>query len=81
MLKCLLIWDQNRFLKSLKRVKSRCGAVAQGKGNGHSPLGRLGKHGTCRKSQDGLIILKVGRATSMTAHYRGVSNMVPLESE
>ena len=51
------------------------------KGNGHSPLGRLGKDGICRKSQDGLIILKVGRATSMTAHYRGVSNMVPLESE
>jgi len=43
------------------------------KGNGLHPSGCLGKHGTYRKSQDGLIILKVDRATSMTAHYRGVS--------
>jgi len=43
------------------------------KGNDLHPSRRLGKHGTCRKSQDGLIILKVGRATSMAAHYRGVS--------
>jgi len=41
-----------------------------------SPLGRLGKHGTCRRGQEGPATLKVGRATSKTAHYRGVSMFV-----
>ena len=50
------------------------------KGNDLHPSRRLGKHGTCRSGQDGLTALKVGRATSKTAHYRGVSiieNMTP----
>jgi len=39
-----------------------------------SPFGRLGKHGTCRMSQDGLTTLKVGgEPPARPPNYRGVS--------
>ena len=43
------------------------------KGNDLHPSRRLGKRSTCRSSQEGLTTLKVDRATSKTANYRGVS--------
>ena len=55
------------YIRRVKRREGKPQRVCQSrKGSAHSPLGRLGKNGTCRSSQGGLATLKVRRATGET---------------
>jgi hypothetical protein len=67
----LQICSYTKLQKGEKKRGQAIEVCQSHKGNDLHSSRRLGKHGTCRRSQEGLATLKVGSATSKTAHYRG----------